>query len=100
MNIPTLKLSALGQLPSGGRADESARATALRGIPRVYHDEGAFLAREGQRFDLLFVDLQRDAALPSYCFPDIGEIERALEVRFIRRPGRHRCSAWNWDSYP
>jgi hypothetical protein len=100
MIIPALKLSGVGQLPPEGRLDESVHATAIRGIPRVYHADGAFLARDGQRFDLLFIDLQKDATLPGYCFPGIGDIERALEVRFIRRSGRHRCSAWNWDSYP
>ena len=99
MIIPALKLSGICGLRAE-REDESTRASALREIPRVYHGNGAFLGHDGARFDLLFVDLQKDAALPGYCFPNIGEIERALEVRFIRRAGRHRCSAWDWDAYP
>jgi hypothetical protein len=98
MNIPALKLSGVGQLPS--RRGQNARAIALRALPRVFHAEGAFLDRQGNRFDLIFGDLRKDPTLPACCFPLIGEIERALEVRFIRRAGRHRCSVWNWDTYP
>ena len=99
MIIPALKLSGVGQ-PRSERAAESDRAAALRMLPKVYHADGAFLARDGRRFDLTFNELQIDPALPARCFPAVGEIERALEVRFIRRSGRHRCSVWNWDPYP
>jgi hypothetical protein len=100
MIIPALKLSGLNEMPVGGHPSQSARAVALGSLPRIYHSEGAFLASNGQRFDIVFADLQKDPALPGYCFPVVGEIERTLEVRFIRRAGRHRCSVWNWDSHP
>ena len=100
MNIPALKLKGANEYHPERRQVQCARVAAIQALPKVYHWNGAFLAHDGRRFDLFFAELQRDPALPGYCFPSIGEIERALEVRFIRRTGRQRCSIWNWDCYP
>jgi hypothetical protein len=99
MSIPTLRLGEVASMAIH-RISPCARTLALLRLPRSYHAEGAFLARDGRRFDVAFADLLKDPALPARCFPTISELERTLEARFIRRASRHRCSAWNWDSYP